>query len=230
MAGHHIVQAEDGVSQPGDAGAARSAPFGEEAGKSRTRVPKAARQESSRLGGGRHGAGNGYSLNSRHVGGPVSGGGFAGTGAASHFHGMGGGRGKGSGSHRPLGSLDLGAVSDPGLMALQLGPFQGPPLRMLKPDDLGSGGVRITGSTVELLDANVGLAHTIASRLEANDLRDSTHLLCTLRDNILAILHRMTTQSGLMQQMPPLPVRPNLELADAILPPHGAMGFPSAGE
>ena len=225
------AQAEEGVSQPGEAGAARIAPFGHEAGKSRTRVPKAARQESSRLGGGRPGGsvnGNGYSLNSRHVGG-FSGGGFGGTGAASLFHGMGGGRGRGGGAHR-LGPLDLGAVSDPGLMALQLGPFQGPPLRMLKPDDLGGGGVRITGGTLELLDANVGLAHTIASRLEASDVRDSTRLLCTLRDNILAILHRMTTQSGIMAQMPPLPVRPNLELADAILPPHGAMGFPSAGE
>jgi hypothetical protein len=224
------MQAEEGVSHPGDAGAARSAAIGQEAGKSRTRVPKAARQESSWLGGGRLGAptGNGYSLNSRHVGGPASLGRLAGAGAASHFHGMGGGRGRGG---RPvtLHGPDF-YVSDPGLMALQLGPFQGPPLRMLKPDDLGSGGVRITGSTVELLDANVGLAHTIASRLEASDVRDSTHLLCTLRDNILAILHRMTTQSGIMAQMPPLPVRPNLELADAILPPHGAMGFPSAGE
>ena len=96
-------------------------------------------------------------------------------------------------------------------------------MRLLGPEDLGEGGLRISGSTVELLDANVGLAHTIKGRLEASDVRDSTQLLCKFRDNILAILHRMTTQPGIMAQMPPLPVRPNLELADAILPPRGAM-------
>ena len=143
------------------------------------------------------------------------------TAAASQFPGA-GGRGRAGAGHRVTGPMPLPGM---GLGALQAGPFSGPSLRTLAPEDLGAGGVRISGSTLELLDANVGLAHTIKSRLEASDVRESTAMLCTFRDNILAILHRMTTQPGIMAQMPPLPVRPNLELADAVLPPRGAMGL-----
>ena len=76
----------------------------------------------------------------------------------------------------------------------------------------------VTGTTTELLDANVGLAHGIKASLGASALGDSATQLCTLRNNILAILHRMSTQGGIMTQMPPLPVRPNLELAATVLP------------
>jgi len=109
-------------------------------------------------------------------------------------------------------------ASSLGLNALDLFHYPPSPLRMLAPDDLaGPLGRRPAGSTLELLDANVGLAHVIKSKLESSQVMESTHLLCTFRDNILAILHRMSTQTGIMAQMPPLPVRPNLELADAIL-------------
>ena len=80
----------------------------------------------------------------------------------------------------------------------------------------------VTGSTTELLDANVGLAHGIKASLGASQLGASASQLCAFRDNILAILHRMATLPGMMAQMPPLPVRPNLELASAVLPASGA--------
>jgi len=191
-------------------------------GKS-VRQGKSSKQEQSRLVGGSHGV-NGHSLNSRHHGGGASAGGAV-TAAASQFPGV-GGRGRAGAGQRVSDPMPLPGM---GLGALQAGPFSGPSLRTLAPEDLGTGGVRISGSTLELLDANVGLAHTIKSRLEASDVRESTAMLCTFRDNILAILHRMTTQPGIMAQMPPLPVRPNLELADAVLPPRGAMGLSTRG-
>ena len=80
----------------------------------------------------------------------------------------------------------------------------------------------VVGTTTELLDANVGLAHGIKSSLSTSSLAESASQLCNFRDNILAILHRMSSLPGMMAQMPPLPVRPNLELAATVLPPPGS--------
>ena len=131
-----------------------------------------------------------------------------------------------------------------------LGMFASAPLPLLSADDLGAQGVRciamsrsmqqraflpkrwpdapasvqghVVGTTTELLDANVGLAHGIKSSLSTSSLAESAAQLCNFRDNILAILHRMSTLPGMMAQMPPLPVRPNMELAAAVLPPPGS--------
>ncbi len=57
---------------------------------------------------------------------------------------------------------------------------------------------------------------------------ENTELLMTFRDNILSILNHMQNMGGVMSDMPALPVRMNVELANNFLPrgPPGLGGMP----
>ncbi len=53
-------------------------------------------------------------------------------------------------------------------------------------------------------------------------VNENTELLVRYRDNILTILNQMNSMTGVMQHMPPLPVRLNVELANNFLPKAGS--------
>lgn len=55
---------------------------------------------------------------------------------------------------------------------------------------------------------------------------ENTALLMSYRDNILSILNQMQSMGGVMADMPALPVRLNVELANNFLPKSG-MGGPA---
>ncbi len=61
-------------------------------------------------------------------------------------------------------------------------------------------------------------------------VNENTELLVRFRDNILSILQQMDGMQGVMSQMPPLPVRLNVDLANNFLPKAGTpplfMGMP----
>ena len=71
------------------------------------------------------------------------------------------------------------------------------------------------------------------SNCNPGQVNENTELLVRYRDNILTILNQMNSMTGVMQQMPPLPVRLNVELANNFLPkagsgnlfPQGAFSF-----
>ena len=50
---------------------------------------------------------------------------------------------------------------------------------------------------------------------------ENTELLIKYRDNIVSALGQMGKMTGEMAEMPPLPAKPNLELANKFLPPPG---------
>ena len=75
------------------------------------------------------------------------------------------------------------------------------------------------GTTEELLHANGQLVELIGARLSAGQAQESRQLLISLRENLVTVIHRMETAEGVMAQMPPLPVQPNLDLAERLLGP-----------
>ncbi|XP_015583637.1 uncharacterized protein LOC8284759 isoform X1 [Ricinus communis] len=76
----------------------------------------------------------------------------------------------------------------------------------------------IDGVTGELLDQNAKALDHISANLSTMQLQENISLLCQTRDNILKIMNEMNDMPELMEQMPPLPVKLNEELADTILP------------
>jgi hypothetical protein len=76
----------------------------------------------------------------------------------------------------------------------------------------------IGGPTGHLFEHNSQIIGQIRANLAACKLQENTELLVQFKDNIFAILNGMTNMPGIMSQMPPLPVKLNLELADRILP------------
>ncbi|XP_050214507.1 uncharacterized protein LOC126665680 [Mercurialis annua] len=77
----------------------------------------------------------------------------------------------------------------------------------------------IGGVTGELLEQNATALSRISANLSTMQLQENIGLLCQTRDNILKIMNEMNDMPELMKQMPPLPVKINEELANAILPP-----------
>eukprot|EP00891_Asterochloris_glomerata_P000807 jgi/Astpho2/807/e_gw1.00016.308.1_t len=67
--------------------------------------------------------------------------------------------------------------------------------------------------------------------MAAYKVNENTELLVRFQDNILSILNQMNSMDGVMSQMPPLPVRLNVELANNFLPkavgPMFSMGMSS---
>ncbi|XP_015581506.1 uncharacterized protein LOC8264032 [Ricinus communis] len=76
----------------------------------------------------------------------------------------------------------------------------------------------IGGVTGELLDQNAKALNHISANLSTMQLQENIGLLCQTRDNILKIMNEMKDMPELMKRLPPLPVKLNEELANAILP------------
>lgn len=85
----------------------------------------------------------------------------------------------------------------------------------------------IEGPIAHLLDANLAILNHFRSNMAAFKVHENTQLLVQFRDNILQILHAMEAMGGTMSQMPQLPVRLNVDLANSFLPsrPAGVLTF-----
>jgi len=73
------------------------------------------------------------------------------------------------------------------------------------------------GTTAQLLEQNVAIVGQIRSHWEACRIHENSVQLSKFRDNILKILNGMAVMPGKMTQMPPLPVKLNIELASHYL-------------
>ncbi|KAJ4963483.1 hypothetical protein NE237_023422 [Protea cynaroides] len=76
----------------------------------------------------------------------------------------------------------------------------------------------IGGATGQMLEQNALAFNQISANLAAYQMRENIHLFCQARDNICTILNDLNDMPGVMNQMPPLPVKVNEELANSILP------------
>ncbi|MQM16334.1 hypothetical protein Taro_049290, partial [Colocasia esculenta] len=75
----------------------------------------------------------------------------------------------------------------------------------------------IDGATQYLLEENVQVLSQIKVNLDSLKLQDNVDLFFHAKNNIDAILRRMSEMPGLMSQMLALPISINEELAGAIL-------------
>lgn len=76
----------------------------------------------------------------------------------------------------------------------------------------------IGGHTGELLQQNINMINRIRHNLDMQQVNENTELFSKLRDNIGSILNGMTNMPGVMSQMPALPVKLNIGLANSVLP------------
>ncbi|CAN0858012.1 hypothetical protein LINGRAHAP2_LOCUS7037 [Linum grandiflorum] len=76
----------------------------------------------------------------------------------------------------------------------------------------------IGGLTGDLLEQNAQALSQITSNLSTMQIQENINLLFRTRDNILKIMNNLNDVPEVMKQMPPLPVKLNEELANAILP------------
>ncbi|XP_042495205.1 uncharacterized protein LOC122074460 [Macadamia integrifolia] len=76
----------------------------------------------------------------------------------------------------------------------------------------------IGGATGQMLEQNAQAFNQISANLSTYQIRENVNLFCQARDNILTILKDLNDMPGVMNQMPPLPVKVNEELANSILP------------
>ncbi|KAK9835521.1 hypothetical protein WJX74_002231 [Apatococcus lobatus] len=112
------------------------------------------------------------------------------------------------------------------------GPATLPPLQPLPMlDDHGGASVGGIGGPIgQLLDQNLAYLNQFRTNMQCFKVNENTDLLVRFRDNILNILQQMNGMQGVMSQMPPLPVRLNVELANNFLPKAGTpplfMGMP----
>jgi len=74
-----------------------------------------------------------------------------------------------------------------------------------------------TGQVAQLLDQNFNIIAQIRENMKWFRVNENTELLIRMRDNTLSILNGMSQSEGVMSQMPPLPVRMNLDLANSFL-------------
>lgn len=92
-------------------------------------------------------------------------------------------------------------------------------LPMPQLDDHGAQTVGAVGGLVaQLLEANLHILYQYKQNMHQFKVQENTELLVQFRDNILAVLNQMNSMDGVMSQMPQLPVRMNVELANNFLP------------
>lgn len=95
-----------------------------------------------------------------------------------------------------------------------------PQLPMPQLDDHGAQTVGAVGGLVaQLLEQNLHILYQYKQNMHQFKVQENTELLVRFRDNILAVLNQMSSMDGVMSQMPQLPVRMNVELANNFLPP-----------
>jgi hypothetical protein len=92
------------------------------------------------------------------------------------------------------------------------------PMPQLLSPPVADGPPTIEGPIAHLLDANLAILNQFRSNMSAFKVHDNTQLLVQFRDNILNILHLMEAMGGVMAQLPQLPVRLNVDLANNFLP------------
>lgn len=86
-------------------------------------------------------------------------------------------------------------------------------------DDHGATTVGAVGGLVaQLLEQNLHILYQYKQNMHQFKVQENTELLVRFRDNILAVLNQMSSMDGVMSQMPQLPVRMNVELANNFLP------------
>eukprot|EP00887_Chlorella_sp_A99_P007494 scaffold2.g7494.t1 len=84
--------------------------------------------------------------------------------------------------------------------------------------DGAGAGSSIDGPVGQLLESNFAILNQFRSNMSTFKVQENTELLVQFRDNILAILSHMEGMGGVMAQMPQLPVRLNVDLANNFLP------------
>lgn len=102
-------------------------------------------------------------------------------------------------------------------------PFIAPPTATVPSE----GSLTIDGPIPHLLEANIAILSHFRSNMAAFKVHENTQLLVQFRDNILQILHAMEAMGGVMAEMPQLPVRLNVDLANNFLPsrPAGVLTY-----
>lgn len=94
-----------------------------------------------------------------------------------------------------------------------------PQMPMPQLDDHGASTVGAVGGLVaQLLEQNLHILYQYKQNMHQFKVQENTELLVRFRDNILAVLNQMSSMDGVMSQMPQLPVRMNVELANNFLP------------
>ncbi|CAL5219211.1 g1002 [Coccomyxa viridis] len=115
-------------------------------------------------------------------------------------------------------------MQPPGMAYAQPVVPMAPPL-VSQLDDHGAGTVGVVGGPLsQLLEQNYAILNQFKQNMEVYKVNENTELLVRFRDNILTVLNQMNAMQGVMQQMPPLPVRLNVELANNFLPKAVANG------
>jgi len=106
-------------------------------------------------------------------------------------------------------------------------PYMGPPAGPPAPSMPSEGPNTIEGPISYLLDANLAILNHFRSNMTAFKVHENTQLLVQFRDNILQIIQAMESMGGVMGEMPPLPIRLNMELANSFLPsrPAGVLTY-----
>lgn len=90
-----------------------------------------------------------------------------------------------------------------------------PPVMPLQGQD---GNQTVDGPIAYLLDANLSILNQFRTNMASFKVHENTQLLVQYRDNILQILHAMDSMGGVMAQLPPLPVKLNVDMANEFLP------------
>lgn len=128
----------------------------------------------------------------------------------------------GGGMHGPGGGLP-----PPGAMGHGMPPGAGGTLQQIAQqcaaaipslEDHGSDSIgNLGGQIAQLLEQNQQTIGQVRSHWQACRVHEGGQQLCALRDNLLKVLNGMANMPGIMAQMPPLPVKLNLELASHII-------------
>lgn len=84
----------------------------------------------------------------------------------------------------------------------------------------------VDGPIAQLLESNYGILNKFRSNMAAFKVAENTQLLTSFRDNILTIIHQMEKMGGVMDQMPQLPVKLNVDLANSFLPTRSTLPNP----
>ncbi|PKA66711.1 hypothetical protein AXF42_Ash003366 [Apostasia shenzhenica] len=95
-------------------------------------------------------------------------------------------------------------------------PYSMPMLPMDNDDDISF--KEIGGPTGQLLEHTAQIFNQISGNFTNFQINDNIGLFCQARDNILKVVNELNDMPGAMNQMPPLPVKLNEELANTILP------------
>ncbi|GMI71876.1 hypothetical protein like AT3G07565 [Hibiscus trionum] len=77
----------------------------------------------------------------------------------------------------------------------------------------------IGGVAGELLEQNAQALNQISANLASFQIQENIGLLAQTRNNLLQLMNSMNDAPDIMKQMPQLPVKLNLGLANTILPP-----------